>query len=183
MMRSRKLYPQAASTPNASGWLGAVLAALVLGQAPLAAAAEPSAAAAVVTVEAVQWPVWVERNGERRPLAAGQSLQNLDRLATGNGGRALLRWADGSGVKLGENAQLDLAGLARSKDGVMSASLAVARGAFRFTTGLFKGVLKRREVNVTVVPTSGENPTASAISSACSKGGFRCRTRKSPNRR
>jgi hypothetical protein len=145
MMRNVKLYPEPAPRPAWPAWILAVAAALVLCPRPVLAAEAP-----LVAVEAVQWPAWVERGGERRPLAAGEALQGQDRLATGTGGRALLRLADGSGVKLGENAQLELKGLSKGNDGILNAAVEVVRGAFRFTTGLFSGRLKQRSVNVTV---------------------------------
>ena len=145
MMRNVKLYPEPAPRPAWPALILAVATLVLLGTRP-AVAAEAS----LVAVEAVQWPVWVERGGERRPLAVGENLQGQDRLATGTGGRALLRLADGSGVKLGENAQLELKGLSKGNDGVLNAAVEVVRGAFRFTTGLFTGRLKQRSVNITV---------------------------------
>jgi hypothetical protein len=127
--------------------------AVCLGLALLTALAPPVAAApsGLAAVEAVQWPAWVERGGAgRRPLQAGDTLAAQDRLLTGSGGRALLRLADGSGVKLGENAELGITALRRSDADVLKAALDVARGAFRFTTGLFAASLQRREVDVRV---------------------------------
>src|SRR5688500_8723011 len=99
-----------------------------------------SAPAPVLTVESVLSPAWVERaNGRREPLAVGMTLGNKEKVHTGDGGRALLRLAEGSAVKLGESAMLgadDLNHKQDAKGGIVSASLDVVRGAFRFTTGL-----------------------------------------------
>lgn len=143
-MQNAKLYSLAVLWPAWSRRLSG-LAVVALG-----ALLPPPTTAATTTVEAVQWPVWVERHGEQRPLAAGEIIENRDRLATGDGGRLLLRLADGSGVKLGENARLAVDGLGRRPGGVMTAALDVATGAFRFTTGLFQASLQHRAVNVRV---------------------------------
>ncbi|MGH8640405.1 MAG: hypothetical protein ACRET6_01775, partial [Burkholderiales bacterium] len=60
--------------------------------------------AQTLTVEGVVSPAWVERGGARLPLAVGMRLNDKDRVVTGAGSRLLLRLAEGSAVKLGENA-------------------------------------------------------------------------------
>lgn len=145
-MRNRKLYALGSFFPVPARRLVFGLFAAVL-----ATSATPVLAAtpALASVEAVQWPVWIERDGVRRPVDAGETLKAEDRLLTGEDGRLLLRLADGSGVKLGERAQLAVGGLDRG-GGVLNAAFAVTRGAFRFTTGLFQQVLKKRAVTVNV---------------------------------
>ena len=80
---------------------------------PIAALAVAAFAAnaqerAQAVVEGVQMPAWVERDGARVPLAPGASLRSNDTLRTGADARLLVKLADGSAVKLGENAQLRL---------------------------------------------------------------------------
>src|SRR5687767_9585600 len=109
--------------------------------ATASSAAAYAASAPVLTVESVLSPAWVERaNGRREPLAVGMALANKEKVHTGDGGRALLKMADGSAVKLGESALLGVDDLVQKpgakKGGVVGASLDVVRGAFRFTTGL-----------------------------------------------
>jgi hypothetical protein len=122
---------------------------LVLVAAPVYAASGP-----VLTVESVLSPAWVERaNGRREPLAAGMALASREKVHTGDGGRALLRLAEGSAVKLGESAMLavdDLAHKDDAKGGVVAATLDVVRGAFRFTTGLLSKSSSQRDVRVKV---------------------------------
>lgn len=125
--------------------------------AVFAFAASPLFAAtggAVLTVESVLSPAWVERaNGRREPLAVGMALNNKEKIHTGDGGRTTLRMAEGSTVKLGESAMLavdDLVHKAGDKGGVVSASLDVVRGAFRFTTGLLNKAGAQRDVNIKV---------------------------------
>lgn len=127
----------------ASAWFAA--AALVL----------PAHAAQTLSVEGVVSPAWVERaNGSREPLAAGMALQNREKVRTGAGSRALLRMADGSAIKLGENAVLAVDDLAQ-KPGVtarqlVTASLDVAQGAFRFTTNVFAKQRSERDVKIRI---------------------------------
>jgi hypothetical protein len=134
----------------------ALLLALALARPAYAASAQP-----VVTVEGVLSPAWVERaNGQREPLAVGMALNSKEKVHTGDGGRALLKLAEGSGIRLGDGATLVLDDLARKQDpktgGVVSASLDVVRGAFRFTTGLLGKSKDQRDVRVKVnVVTAG----------------------------
>jgi hypothetical protein len=113
-----------------------------------------AAAASTLTVEGVVSPAWVERGGARLPLAAGMQLNDRDRVVTGGGSRALLRMAEGSAVKLGENASLALSGLADQTSAgaarLVTASLDVVRGAFRFTTGVFGRPAAGRDVRIRI---------------------------------
>ena len=122
----------------------------------LSVLAAAPAAAATMSVEGTVSPAWVERAGgtDRVPLAPGMALGNRDRVVTGAGSRALLKLADGSAVKLGENAVLNLDGLAEKSDDrarkLVTASLDVAQGAFRFTTGIFSKLAFERDVTIRV---------------------------------
>jgi hypothetical protein len=106
------------------------------------------AAQAAATVEGVQMPAWVERGGERKPLSPGMELRSGDRLSTGAGSRLLLRLAEGSLVKLGENGNLNLTELVPARD-VFRGAIAVFEGAFRFTTQAI-GAKRRRDINISV---------------------------------
>jgi hypothetical protein len=68
-------------------------------------------AAPMAVVESLQLPVWVEHNGIRAALAPGMILSGSDTVATGAGARILIRMADGSHIKLGENATLRMTDL------------------------------------------------------------------------
>jgi hypothetical protein len=95
----------------------------------------------------------VERGGSRLPLAVGVRLVDKDQVRTGPGGRALLRMAEGSAVRLGENATLGLDGLAERRHAgarLVTASLDVVRGAFRFTTDIFARKKSARDVKIRV---------------------------------
>jgi len=89
-------------------------------------------------IEGLQIPAWIERAGTRVPLKAGALLENGDTIHTGKGGRILLRLAEGSQVKLGENAEFRLRELKRPEkpSGAFRGFLEVIKGAFRYTTSL-----------------------------------------------
>src|SRR6185503_8925002 len=100
------------------------------------------------TVEGVQMPAWVERAGQRTPLAPGMELRGGDQVVTGPGARLVVKLSEGSLVKLGENGSLRFAELSPGRD-LFRAALNVLEGAFRFTTdALSKG--RKREVSVRV---------------------------------
>jgi hypothetical protein len=116
----------------------------------LPAQAAPVAEQAYAIVDSVQMPAWVERNGVRQPLEPGKVLHNRDRVLTGSDARLLIQLAEGSAVKLGENAQLELNALGRREGRVFTAVLDVTKGAFRFTTGVFSKLQQQRAVNVRI---------------------------------
>jgi hypothetical protein len=107
------------------------------------AQAQPAA-----SVEGVQMPAWVERAGRRTPLLPGMELRAGDQIFTGAGSRAVVRLAEGSIVKLGENGTLRFTQMDRSTE-IFKAALGVLQGAFRFTTELI-GQQRRREVQIRV---------------------------------
>lgn len=110
-------------------------------------------AAQTLTVESIVSPAWVERGGQREPLAAGMILRDGDKIHTGAGSRALLKMAEGSAVKLGENAILTVDDLLEKKGvetPLVTAALDVVRGAFRFTTGVFGRQRAHRDVKIKI---------------------------------
>jgi hypothetical protein len=114
-----------------------------------AAFTQPALAQPAAVVEGVQMPAWVERAGERKPLAVGMELKGGDVVKTGGGSRALVKLAEGSLVKLGENGSLRIDDINPSVGGFFKAVLRVAEGAFRFTTDSL-AKLRRRQVSITV---------------------------------
>lgn len=96
----------------------------------------PVYAVSSAELQAVQMPAWVERAGQRSPARAGMVLEQADILETGAQGRMQIGLAEGSLIKLGEQAHLTLAELqpADTPDGVFKGLLEVVKGAFRFTT-------------------------------------------------
>jgi hypothetical protein len=108
------------------------------------------AAAQDAVVEAVQMPAWIERDGVVAPLAPGTALAARDAVRTGANARLLVRLAEGSSVKLGENGVLHLDQIVtRKDDGVFAAALNVLQGAFRFTTAILQKA-HRRDVSITI---------------------------------
>jgi hypothetical protein len=117
-------------------WLAAIVTVAFLGTTsalvPVARAATPDA-----QVEALQMPAWLIRGGKKQPLELGATLKNGDTITTGEGSRVVLKLAEGSTVKLGENARFDLNDMSQTRSGnqpVFKANLGVREGAFRFTT-------------------------------------------------
>jgi hypothetical protein len=104
-----------------------LLLAFAAGLLSTALHAHPSA-----VVEAVQYPAWLERGGGTVPLTPGTTLQPSDRVRTGGNARVQLKLAEGSTVKLGENAKVTIDRM--ENRGVFRAALQVIGGAFRFTT-------------------------------------------------
>ena len=124
----------------------------------LAAGSTLAAARANIEVEGVQTPAWVERaSGARDALAIGMAIGNKDRIFTGPGARALLRLADGSLISLGENGVLALDDLGQRRidlKEVVTASLDVVSGAFRFTTRAVHKFRGERDVRVKLSTTT-----------------------------
>jgi len=115
----------------------------------LAAFSQIAPAQSAALVEGVQMPAWLERGADRKPLAVGMELKAGDTVKTGAGSRALVKFSEGSLVKLGENASLAITDINADSDGIFKAALRVAEGAFRFTTNLLQKT-RRREVSVRV---------------------------------
>lgn len=108
-------------------------------------------AAAGGKVEALKMPAWYERNGQKLALKPGIKLESGDVIYTGTQSRVLVRLEEGSVVKLGENAMLNINNIepAKMTQNVFEALLRVSRGAFRFTTTEL-GKLRKRKVNVSI---------------------------------
>ena len=92
-------------------------------------------------VVAVQPPAWLLHSGSRGAVRPGVALVAGDLLETGADGRVHFEAAEGSTVKLGEQAKLELPELhlvpaPEQPRGLYKATLHVLKGAFRFTTGL-----------------------------------------------
>ncbi|MBI5899289.1 MAG: FecR domain-containing protein [Rhodocyclales bacterium] len=100
-------------------------------------------ALAPATVELVQAPAWLERDGRSQPLAPGMELRNGDLVRTGTGARAYLMLAEGSRVKLGEAARFNLHNRSLHPEKSFRGALDIVAGAFRFTTGKLKKSVPR----------------------------------------
>src|ERR1039457_1222091 len=66
--------------------------------------AVPIYAAPNVVVQGIQMSAWLQRGATTQPLSIGMELNDGDKLITGANARILLQAADGSAIKLGENA-------------------------------------------------------------------------------
>jgi hypothetical protein len=128
-----------------------LLSGLLLAIALLASSQAGAQAAAVI--EGVQMPAWIERSeggvaARRIPASPGMALKPGDKLSTGPGSRLLVKLSEGSLVKLGENASLQINALEPS-DTLFKAALGVLVGAFRFTTDV-AAKNRRRDISIGV---------------------------------
>ena len=115
----------------------------------------PSFDVLAAQVDGLQTPAWRERGGERQPVRAGMVLTEADIVETGKGGRLIIQLADGSFLKLGEQARLALVSLSE-EDGLQGALIGllnVVKGAFRYTAGTL-GRMVRRDIQVNIASTT-----------------------------
>ena len=133
-------------------WLTAIVTIAIVGTAlALTPASYAIAATPDAEVEALQMPAWLTRGGKKQPLEVGAQLKNGDTITTGEGSRVVLKLAEGSTVKLGENARFDLNDMSQAREGnqpVFKANLGVREGAFRFTTSPDDKQRSKRNVDV-----------------------------------
>jgi hypothetical protein len=133
--------------------IASTLVALALGTTGAAKAqsvSKPPRSTPLAMVEAVQLSASVLRGGVSTPLAPGMELRDRDQIRTGARSRVLLTTADGSAVKLGEQASFFLDRMRMRDDGVFEAAMKVAQGAFRFTTGALEKFSGKRDVRIAV---------------------------------
>ena len=105
--------------------------------------------AAPAMARLLQAPVWRLHEGARTPLRPGDELLAGDSVVTGPGARLVIELAEGSTVKLGENAELALTELLApaQESGLFKGFFDVVRGAFRFTTTV---VGRQREIRTRI---------------------------------
>jgi hypothetical protein len=108
----------------------------------------------IFAVNAVNYPVWVERDEQFLPVAPGDELKDGDVVNTGRHGRAWLSMSDGSMVKLGKETRFEITAAGYPQEGdnsVLTATLDVVRGAFRFTTSfLLPERESGHEINISI---------------------------------
>jgi hypothetical protein len=110
------------------------------------ALAQTTLAQVAATVEGVQMPAWIERNGVKSPLLPGMELKPGDKVIAGADSRVMVKLAEGSVVKLGANGQLRFVELNATQQ-LFKGVLDVLEGAFRFTTDI-AGKNRKREVSI-----------------------------------
>ena len=97
-------------------------------------------ASSLISVDSVNYPVWVQRDNQSIPLAPGDELLQGDIVQTGSSGRAWLSMNDGTVVKLGQATQFAVREIGyqqQQDESVLKAAIDVVKGAFRLTTGFF----------------------------------------------
>lgn len=103
-------------------------------------------AATAAVVELVQPPAWIVRDGDTSPLGPGAQPRSGDIIRTGERTRLRLGLAEGSDIRIGPAARVELPRLEPAADegGFFDGLVEVVRGAFRFTTGQAEAEHKRR---------------------------------------
>ena len=109
----------------------------------LTAEAVPNALA-----EMVQSPAWIERAGKRLPLAAGMELINRDKLLTGVGARVVVRFADGSAFRIGDNSLVAVNAMQQRKNGTFAGGLDLKSGDLRLISHEYEEAPVNRAINV-----------------------------------
>ena len=92
-----------------------------------------SNAKAVVSVNSLNFPVWVERGEQLEPLAPGDKLLVGDVVQTGSKGRVWLSIEDGSVVKLGQETRFVVNQAkfqSEENETILEAGFNVLKGAF-----------------------------------------------------
>lgn len=123
---------------------------LVLAACAGAPAFAANQAVAYATIETVQMPVWLDRDGHTQPLAVGMEVKNADRIRTGKDARVYLKLAEGSTVKLGENATLGIYSRSLKPASMFKGAMDVLKGAFRFTTNALQRNHSQRDLAIRV---------------------------------
>jgi len=159
--------------------IGSALIAVALGASGAATAQSGGKSnPALATVESVQLSASVERGKATFPLAPGMELKGGDRVNTGAKSRLIVRLADGSTIKLGEQGSIffDRMGLRDGK--VFEAVIFAAEGAFRLAVDKFVKSVADRELSVAVNAVNvgvhgadlwGKSTSDSQIASSCAR--------------
>ena len=123
-----------------------LIASLVLATASLAHAASAD-------VQAVQYPAWLERNGQKTPLSPGDGLRGGDIVLGGDDSRILLGMADGAQIKLGGNSRFTIEKLSiqtRAGNTTVEAGFKLAEGFFRYSSSVLGKLSGKRNIDLTV---------------------------------
>lgn len=123
-----------------------LLAGLVLATASLAHAASAN-------VQAVQYPAWLERNGQKTPLSPGDGLRGGDILLGGTDSRILIGMSDGAQIKLGGNSRFTIEKLSiqsRAGNTAVDAAFKLAEGFFRYSSSVLGKLSGKRNIDLTV---------------------------------
>lgn len=115
-----------------------------------AVAATPAATKSL-TVEAVQMPAWIVREGARVPLAPGDRVSTAQEVLTGDKSALVLRLPEGSIIRLGEKTRLGIQRLeVDPADGGVNvkSDLKLFDGFFRFTTSVVAKAVGQRQIDV-----------------------------------
>ena len=124
--------------------------ALVTGGTATAQSKAKSGPAPLATVESVQLSASVERGRGTLPLAPGMELKSGDRVNTGAKSRLVVKLADGSTIKLGEQGSIFFDRMGMRDGKVFEAVIFAAEGAFRLAADGLGKYVAARELSVAV---------------------------------
>jgi hypothetical protein len=130
--------------------IGAALLGMALGASGLASAQSETKSRPLATVESVQMSASVERGRATLPLAPGMELKGGDRVNTGAKSRLVVKLADGSTVKLGEQGSIFFDRMGMRDGKTFEAAIFAAEGAFRLAVDKLAKHLAERELSVAV---------------------------------
>lgn len=102
-------------------------------------------------VKAVRYPVWLESAEQKTPLTPGMRVRAADTIVTGKEARLLLTLPDGSEIKLGQLARLEINRLESKQraDGLdMQAALNLLQGHFRYVAGALTKLTSKRQLDL-----------------------------------
>lgn len=116
-------------------------------------AATAHAAPPPAEVQAVQSPAWLERNGQRVALTAGDPVRSGDVIVSGENARVMLGLADGSQIKLGNDGRFALDKLTvqgNAGNTTVDASLRLLKGFFRYSSSALGKLINKRNIDLRV---------------------------------
>lgn len=113
--------------------------------------ASAQAQASSIEVKAVRYPAWVENGDRKTPLQPGMQARASDLVATGEDARILFSLADGSEVRLGQNARLRIGriDIVHAGGGVdLDMGLSLLVGHFRYAATTLSKLANRRKLDL-----------------------------------
>ena len=113
--------------------------------------ASTQAQASSIEVKAVRYPAWVENGGRKTPLQPGMQARASDVVASGEDARILFSLADGSEVRLGQNARLSIGriDIVQTGGGVdLDMGLSLLAGHFRYAATTLSKLTNRRKLDL-----------------------------------
>lgn len=102
-------------------------------------------------IELLQSPAWLIRDGTEKALTRDSEVRGGDVIRTGERARVRIGLEEGSDIRIGPNARVEIPELSapEERSGLFEGLVSVLRGAFRFTTGEV-GAGRSRSIDIRV---------------------------------